>query len=107
MKIALISIFFVASAVLSVSAIWVPRCADAVCDSSTCDVLNCRCGRYRSYCGCCDSCYSCPDEECFDLYEDTCSRGYHCVRDSSWRSIQISGRGHCRINRGRTVLTNC
>ncbi|XP_075559385.1 8.6 kDa transglutaminase substrate-like [Dermacentor variabilis] len=100
MKIALISIFFVATAVLSVSATSPPQCAGITCDPSTCEVLDCRCGSYKGYCGCCDYCRTCPNEECTALFQDTCSEGYRCVLDDAERSFDNGGTGHCRANRG-------
>ncbi|KAL1438464.1 hypothetical protein MTO96_048076 [Rhipicephalus appendiculatus] len=96
MKVALVSIFLVATALASMSPKSHPHCAGLVCDPSTCEVLECSCGTYKGYCGCCDYCHVCPNEECNSMFRDHCSEGHHCVLDNPERSFENGGTGHCK-----------
>ncbi|XP_037570823.1 single insulin-like growth factor-binding domain protein-2 [Dermacentor silvarum] len=96
MKVALVSLLFIAIAVVSVSATSPPNCAAVTCDPATCQVFRCRCGSYKDYCGCCDICHTCPGEECTILFRDSCTDGYNCTLDNPERSFLTGGSGHCR-----------
>ncbi|XP_075557289.1 uncharacterized protein LOC142589646 [Dermacentor variabilis] len=96
MKVALVSMIFIAIAVVSVFATSPPNCAAVTCDPQTCQAVSCSCGSYKDYCGCCDFCHKCPGEECTNLFRDPCSEGHRCTLDNPGELFQTGGKGHCR-----------
>ncbi|KAK8773106.1 hypothetical protein V5799_012351 [Amblyomma americanum] len=98
MQVALVSgvVIFIA-VVSSVSATWLPRCDEYVCDKAMCPSRKrCRCGVHLDYCGCCKYCYKCPKEECNPVFNHLCSPGFYCELDDNIRSFAAGGMGHCR-----------
>uniref|UniRef100_A0A0C9RW50 Putative insulin-like growth factor binding protein-related protein 6 long n=1 Tax=Amblyomma americanum TaxID=6943 RepID=A0A0C9RW50_AMBAM len=96
MKITLVFVVIAAVAVVSVRATSPPNCAAVTCDPSTCPAAECTCGSHKDYCGCCDYCDTCPNEECTRLFRDPCSEGHHCVLDNPEERFETGGKGHCR-----------
>ncbi|CAL1292374.1 unnamed protein product [Larinioides sclopetarius] len=43
-----------------------------------CDLADCKCGKLKDECNCCDVCMRCKDEPCSVLAGDVCEEGYSC-----------------------------
>uniref|UniRef100_A0A023GC25 Putative secreted protein n=1 Tax=Amblyomma triste TaxID=251400 RepID=A0A023GC25_AMBTT len=96
MKLAVIFMVVLSVAVVGVWATSQPICAANACDQATCQAVECSCGTHKDYCGCCDFCNKCPNEECTMIYDDPCTEGHHCVLDNPQESFATGGKGHCR-----------
>ncbi|XP_077490276.1 uncharacterized protein LOC144101116 [Amblyomma americanum] len=96
MKAALVSLLFIAVVVFSASATLLPDCSRVTCNPDTCPDVNCACGSHKVFCGCCDMCDKCPEEQCNTYFLERCSSGYECVLDDPNTHFETGGVAHCK-----------
>lgn len=82
---------------LCVTATSPPRCD--TCAPDQCpkneETQNCACGTHKDYCGCCDFCNKCPEQECIPLHQHRCSDGHTCELDTP-NTAHLGGKGKCK-----------